>query len=50
MANKIEQLIQDPDLGSLLSKNSREHAEKFAWKNVKNEWLSVINNHQSLNK
>lgn len=38
----VEQLLEDPSLASILSKNARKKAETFAWERVKPLWLEIL--------
>jgi len=42
MHEKIEQLLNNPDLSISLSNNARKKAETYAWSSVKTQWDDII--------
>jgi len=43
MAEAIKELMENPDLCSRLQTNARKKAETFSWKNIKPEWIKILN-------
>ncbi|MCL6219158.1 glycosyltransferase family 4 protein [Zunongwangia pacifica] len=43
MLAEIKRIIDNPEIGKKLAFNAREKAESFGWKNVRKDWLEVIN-------
>lgn len=44
MYSEIKNIIENPSIGQALALNARKKAESFGWKNVRKNWLEVINN------
>ena len=44
MYSEIKNIIENPDIGQAIAFNARKKAESFSWKNVRRDWLEVINN------
>lgn len=43
MANAIEKLIANPEMGIQLAENARKKVEQFDWNVVKYQWIKVLN-------
>ena len=41
---EIKKIIENPEIGKRLACNARSKVESFGWKNVRKDWLDVINN------
>ena len=44
MYSEIKSIIENPSIGQSMAWNARKKAESFGWKNVREDWLEVINN------
>ena len=44
MFSEIKKIIENPDIGQKMAINARKKAESFGWKNVRKDWLEVIDN------
>ena len=44
MLEAIQQLLNEPELTHLLSRQGRQKVEAFDWEVVKQQWFKVINN------
>ncbi|MFC6858606.1 glycosyltransferase family 4 protein [Zunongwangia atlantica] len=44
MFSEIKKILENPDIGQKMAINARKKAESFGWKNVRKDWLEVIDN------